>query len=287
MIFKVHLTKTKSSFYPSLSWRALNWEQISRCLLNAQCVLVLNMVLVWAWSCGTRLQRTTHNSFPSSFAQSSIYESFPWAWGRLGSFRILVSRLSDNFRLLKSVCVPSVTWCHKQLVLPWQLYRIKVLLWVKLWVTWPSSVAGKDDTQLLLTSPPKQTQNSKSHVNSLPALPSLFDFVIPAFSTPCDTGRFVCLSPQPPHAPEGGSVSKESSRDSGAPKHIDPEEWPAGPTSAQCSSWRLALCQVHYCRQLAVCLRERIPLSWGRPSSSAEVRSSLSRTRGVIQGQTN
>lgn len=57
--------------------------------------------------------------------------------------------------------VPSVTWCHQQLVLPWQLYRIKVLLWVKLWVMWPSSLAGEDDTKLLLTSPPKQTQNSR------------------------------------------------------------------------------------------------------------------------------
>lgn len=162
------------------------------------------------WGCGTKPQRRIHNSLPSSFPQNSINEAFAWAWGRLGGFRVLVSRLSDNFGLLKSACVPSATWCHKQLVLPWQLYRIKVLLWVELWVMWP--VAGEDDTKFWLnfstkTNPDLHKRKTNPElkvpcelITRLAVIwkPSLFDFVVSMCSTPYSTPRFVCSFPSSP-----------------------------------------------------------------------------------------
>lgn len=220
-------------------------------------MLTSSVLLAWICGCGTRLQRTIQNSLPLLFSQHSIYEAFPRAWGHLGCFRILVSSLSDNFRLLKSVCVPSVTWCHKQLVLPWQLYRIKVLLSVKLWVMWPSSVAGEDRHKISTyfatkTNPDSHKRKTNPELEvpcelitrlAILIKPSFFDFVISACSTRCETLRSVPSFPQSFCDPGRCIFSKESAvweeRDKAAQQK---GMWPL--TYSPCSSWCHMLCWV-------------------------------------------
>lgn len=196
--------KTESCFHASWFWKTFPWN-LSRCTLRAHRVSTSSVFLAWICGCGTRLQRTIHNSLPLLFSQRSIYEAFPRAWGHPHCLRILVSSLSDNFSLLKSVCVPSVTWCHKQLVLPWQLYRIKVLLLVKLWVMWPSAVAGEGRHEIITyfatkTNPDSHKRKTNPELKvpcelitplAIIRKPSFFDFVISTCSTRCDTLRSV------------------------------------------------------------------------------------------------
>ena len=137
---------------------------------------------------------------------------------------------------------------------------------------WPSSVAGEDDTKLLLSSPPKQTQihirekqtqNSKVPCELITHLDfirkwSLFDFVI---STDCTSYDPLRLSPPfPSHRCHPGRCifSEELA---GLGEEWEQSRWGPNLQPSHCSFWCHMPCPVQLLPLIRCGIRESRPIS--------------------------